>query len=106
MPSNAAIRGRRRVHPVMVVVPCGRSSFLWGGAADPPSSVARPLLPFNFRKCCGCVASIVVVEQLPMRPFRCGRLVGGSPDRLALLVRRPDVRQQRREVTPLVAERG
>ena len=71
-----------------------RTKQFSGGAYS--RSVARPLLPFNFRKCCGCVAGIVVVEQLPVRPFRGGRLVGGGPDRLALLVRRPDVCQQRR----------
>ena len=105
MPSNAAIGAGG------VCIPSWSWSvrtkqFSLGRRSQFPSSVARPLLPFNFRKCCGCVASIVVVEQLPMRPFRCGRLVGGSPDRLALLVRRPDVRQQGREITPLVAERG
>ena len=43
----------------------------------------RALFPFNFRKCCGCVARVVVVEQLPSRSLGSRGGIGGNRDWLA-----------------------
>ncbi len=66
----------------------------------------RALFPFNFRKCCGCVAGVEVVEQFPSGSLgarcACPPPISASP--------RADepahVRGQRLEIAALVGEGG
>src|SRR5262245_37791443 len=95
-PRNATTEVRRRTFPIMVATSCGRTLVC--------VKVARPLFPFNFRECRGCVAGVVVVEQFPMWPFGGGGLPCGGSDRFALAVERPDIGEQCREVAAFVGQ--
>src|SRR5207248_1056874 len=62
------------------------------------------LLPFNFRECGGCIARIVVVEQLPSRSLGSRSGIGGCRDGLAAGNEGADVGRQRFEIAALVGE--
>src|ERR1700751_1331080 len=65
-----------------------------------------PLFPFSLRKCCSCVARVVVVEQRPARSLCYGGLLDRSRDGIAARHCCADIRGHRFEIAAFVCERG
>src|SRR3954451_19306901 len=62
------------------------------------------LFPFNFRECSRSIAGVIVVEQLPARPFRGRRAIGGNRYRLATRDQATDIQREPLEIPPFIGQ--
>src|SRR5262245_9585187 len=69
------------------------------------SSGTPASLPFKFGERGGCIARIIILEQLPVTSFRLGGRLRRSIDGSSARYHAADIRQQALEVTTLSGER-